>query len=81
MDKINFYDETTGEYVALEIIDQLTLDDTQYMLVADEEDEAYIFKVVEDDGEEITYAVIEDDLELQRVTLHFMESDEYDIEV
>ena len=81
METISFYDETTNETVAFEVIDQLLENGIQYLLVADEDDEALVLKAIEDDGEEITYALIEDDNELQRIVLKFMESDEYDIEV
>lgn len=81
METITFFDEETNEEIELEIIDQIKVDGKQYLLVADEEDNALIFKAVEDDGEEITYEIVEDDHELQKVTLLLMESDEYDIEV
>ena len=74
MDKINFYDELTGETIQFEVIDQATIDGQKYLLVADEEDIATILK-------EITYELVEDDEELQKVALTLMESDEYDIEV
>lgn len=81
MDKITFYDEETNEEVVFEIIDQLKIDDKHYLLVADEEDEALILKVVKDNGQELTYEIVEDQKELQKVTLLLLESDEYDIEV
>lgn len=81
MDKITFFDEETNEEILLEIIDQAQVDGIQYLLVADDEDNALIFKTVKDDEEEITYEIVEDDLELQKLTLIFLESDEYDIEV
>ena len=81
MDKINFYDELTGEDIQFEVIDQTTIDGQKYLLVADEDDIATILKEMVDDGEEITYQLVEDDEELQKVALTLMESDEYDIEV
>ena len=81
MDKINFYDELTGEDIQFEVIDQTTIDGQKYLLVADEDDIATILKEMIDDGEEITYQLVEDDEELQKVALTLMESDEYDIEV
>ena len=81
MEKISFFDEETNEEIMLEIIDQAEVDGKQYLLVADDEDNALIFKTIKDDDEEITYAIVEDDLELQKVTLIFLENDEYDIEV
>lgn len=81
MEKINFYDELTGETILFEIVDQTTIDGQKYLLVADEEDVATILKEIIDDGEEITYQLIENDEELQKVALTLMESDEYDIEI
>lgn len=81
MDRINFYDELTGEDIQFEVIDQTTIDGQKYLLVADEDDIATILKEMVDDGEEITYQLVEDDEELQKVALTLMESDEYDIEV
>nr|WP_307990152.1 DUF1292 domain-containing protein [uncultured Niameybacter sp.] len=81
MEKINFYDETTGETILFEVVDQTVIDGQKYLLVADEEDEATILKEVVDNGEEITYELVEDDNEFQKAALTLMESDEYDIEI
>ena len=81
METITFYDDITNEEIEFEVIDQTTVDGIQYLLVADEEDEAFILKAIQEDEENITYELIEDELELQKVTLIFLESDEYDIEV
>ena len=81
MEKINFYDETTGDIILFEVIDQAVIDGQKYLLVADEEDEATILKEIVDDGEEITYQLVEDDNEFQKAALTLMESDEYDIEI
>lgn len=81
MEKINFYDEITGETIQFEVIDETTIDNQKYLLVADDEDVATILKEIVDNGEDITYELVEDDEELQRVALTLMESDEYDIEI
>lgn len=81
MEKINFYDETTGETILFEVVDQAVIDGQKYLLVADEEDEATILKEIVDNGEEITYELVEDDNEFQKAALTLMESDEYDIEI
>lgn len=81
MDKIKFYDEELQQEVDLEIMDQILVDEVQYLLVADEDDVATILKLVEGDEEELTYEVVEDDAEFQKVALLLMESDEYDLEV
>ncbi|MHC1747495.1 MAG: DUF1292 domain-containing protein [Cellulosilyticaceae bacterium] len=80
-EKIVFFDETTGEEVLFEIVDHLIVDDCKYILVVDEEDVATIMKETEDDETEVTYVLVEDDAEFQKITLLFMESDEYDVEV
>lgn len=81
MEKINFYDEITGETIQFEVIDETTIDNQKYLLVADDEDVATILKEIVDNGEDITYELVEDDEELQKVALTLMESDEYDIEI
>ncbi|MEF9960398.1 MAG: DUF1292 domain-containing protein [Niameybacter sp.] len=81
MENIKFYDETTGETILFELIDQTVIDGKKYLLVADEEDNATILKEVVDDGYEITYELVEDDKEFQKAALTLMESDEYDIEI
>ncbi|MGL4344272.1 MAG: DUF1292 domain-containing protein [Cellulosilyticaceae bacterium] len=81
MEKIMFYDEELQQDVALEIMDQIMVDEVQYLLVADEDDVATILKLIEGDDDELTYEAVEDDAEFQKVALLLMESDEYDIEV
>lgn len=81
MEQIKFYDETTGEEILFEIVDQAIIDKVQYLLVADEDDNANILKAIKDDEQEITYKLVDNDFELQKATLIFLESDEYDIEV
>lgn len=81
MEKINFYDELTGDTILFEVVDQAIIDGQKYLLVADEEDEATILKEIVDNGEEITYELVEDDSEFQKAALTLMESDEYDIEI
>lgn len=81
MEKIEFFDELTGETIVFELIDQAVIDGHKYLLVADEEDNATILKEILDDGEEITYEFVEDDNEFQKAALTLMESDEYDIEI
>lgn len=80
-EKILFVDETTGEEIEFEVIDELLVDEKRYILVVDEEDEATILKEISEADDTIEYALVEDENEFQRVTLLFMESDEYDIEV
>lgn len=81
MEKIIFLDEVSNETIEFEIIDQAMVDGIQYLLVADEEDEACILKTIGAEGDDVTYEIVEDDAEFQKVTLILMESDEYDIEI
>jgi hypothetical protein len=81
MQYITFYDEETDEKILFEIIDQLTVDGKKYILVADDNDQSAILEELRDEGDEITYGIIEDDAIFQKLTLLFMESDEYDIEI
>lgn len=81
MEKILFWDEEANEEILFEIVDQLTIEDEKYILVEDEEEVATILKEVKQEDETITYALIENDEEFQKITLLFMESDEYDVEI
>ncbi|MDA3732404.1 DUF1292 domain-containing protein [Niameybacter massiliensis] len=81
MEKIEFFDELTGETILFELVDYAVIDGHKYLLVADEEDNATILKEIIDDGDEITYELVEDDNEFQKAALTLMESDEYDIEI
>ena len=80
MQKITFLDPSTNESVLFEIIDQITIEGKRYLLVADEEEVATILKEVVEEDETITYALVEDDMEFQKISLSFMENDEYDID-
>lgn len=81
MDKIMFFDEELQKEIELEIMDQILVDEVQYLLVADEDDEATILRLIQGDDNELTYETIDDDAEFQKVALLLMESDEYDLEV
>ncbi|MEW9121844.1 MAG: DUF1292 domain-containing protein [Thermotaleaceae bacterium] len=64
---VSFYDEG-GEKVDFELVEVIELEGNQYALLApigDEED-AYVYKIVEVDGKE-EYVVVEDDDEFERV--------------
>ncbi|MGL6173592.1 MAG: DUF1292 domain-containing protein [Cellulosilyticaceae bacterium] len=80
-ESIMFFDENTGEEVEFEIVDRLTVEEITYILVVDADDEATILKQIEDDENSVRFELIEDENEFRRITLLFMESDEYDIEV
>ncbi|OON95747.1 MAG: hypothetical protein ATN36_07420 [Epulopiscium sp. Nele67-Bin005] len=83
MEKITFIDDEFNE-ILFEIVDQIEIDGTKYLLVEDEDEVATILKEAEDESSDeisITYQLIEDQNEFQKVMLSFMESDEYDIEI
>lgn len=81
MDKITFYDQSNGESVLFEVVDEATIDGHKYILVVDEDDIAVILKEIKQENEEATYALIEDDEEFKKIAVHFMSSEDYDIEV
>ncbi|OON92737.1 MAG: hypothetical protein ATN34_02725 [Epulopiscium sp. Nele67-Bin002] len=80
MEKITFYSED-GEEVLFEIIDSAIIDSNKYILVANEDEEAVILKEIMDTEENLTYAIVEDDVEFQKVALHLMENDDYELEI
>lgn len=64
---VTFVDEE-GQKLDFEVVDYIEIEDDRYALLApvgDEED-AYVYKVVEVDGKE-EYLVVEDDDEFERV--------------
>ncbi|SHJ33575.1 Protein of unknown function [Geosporobacter subterraneus DSM 17957] len=64
---ISFFDED-GQKVDFELVEIINLEDNKYALLAPlgEEDDAYVYKIVEVDGKE-EYVVVEDDDEFERV--------------
>ncbi|WP_300298305.1 DUF1292 domain-containing protein [Anaerosolibacter sp.] len=64
---VTFVDED-GKDVEFEVVDYVELDDNRYALLAPvgDEDDAYVYKVVEVDGKE-EYVVVDDDDEFERV--------------
>ncbi len=86
VDTIIMTDEN-GEDIEFVIVDQVTMDGTNYILVVESEfvddvdSEAEILKEVSQEGEESIYEVIEDDEEFAKVAELFAENDDYDIEV
>lgn len=79
--------DENGEDVEFVIVDQVTMDGNNYILVVESEyiddvdAEAEILKEVSQEGEDSVYEVIEDDEEFERVAELFSDNDEYDIEV
>ena len=78
MEKINFTSEE-GEELSFFVIEQTTLNETQYLLVSDqdpdsqEEGEATILKCVGETGDEGIYEFVEDDAEWQALSSVFSE--------
>ncbi|AOT72179.1 DUF1292 domain-containing protein [Geosporobacter ferrireducens] len=64
---ISFYDED-GQKIEFELVEIIEMEDNKYALLAPigEEDDAYVYKIVEMDGKE-EYVVVEDDDEFERV--------------
>ncbi|MBB6217727.1 uncharacterized protein YrzB (UPF0473 family) [Anaerosolibacter carboniphilus] len=64
---VTFVDED-GKDVEFEVVDYVELEDDRYALLAPvgDEDDAYVYKVVEVDGKE-EYVVVDDDDEFERV--------------
>lgn len=64
---VTFIDED-GKDVEFEVVDYVELDENRYALLAPvgDEDDAYVYKVVEVDGKE-EYVVVDDDDEFERV--------------
>ena len=76
MDKITFYDEENKEEVELYVIEQTTLKENKYLLVAEDdsnESDAYIFKEVSDDDNELTYVPVVEDNEYEALIKVFSE--------
>lgn len=81
IEKIKFVDETTQEEIWFEVIDEVILENTKYILVVDEDDISTILKQTNEDGEEVEYMLVENEDEFKKAATEFMASDEYDIEI
>lgn len=81
IEKIKFLDKETNEEIWFEVIDEVILEDTKYILVVDEDDISTILKQVDDAGEEVEYMLVEEEDEFKKVATEFIASEEYDIEI
>lgn len=81
IEKIRFIDEESNEEIWFEVMDEVILDETKYILVVDEDDISTILKQVNEEDEEVEYALVEDEDEFKKAATEFMASEEYDIEV
>ena len=77
MEKIKFTDPLTGEDTEFYVLEQTTIAGTNYILVAEDEEEdsdAYIMKELPgSDGTEATYEIVEDDQEIDAIAKVFSE--------
>lgn len=69
---ISVMDSETGEKVELEVIEELNLNNNHYALLAplDDEEEAYVYKVI-GEGTEATYEMVEDEDEFNAVVAEY----------
>lgn len=81
IEKIKFIDEETNDEIWFEVIDEVILDQTKYILVVDEDDVSTILKQVNEAGEDLEYALVEDEDEFKKAATEFMTSEDYDIEI
>lgn len=73
MNRISFTDEN-GDSVELEVIEETRINGISYILVADEEDNAFILKnTAAEDAEEACYEAVEDDHEIDYISKVFAE--------
>lgn len=76
LEKISFYDVENNEEVELYVIEETTLKENKYLLVAEDdsnESDAYIFKEIEEDDKDITYVPVEEDDEYEALIKVFGE--------
>lgn len=81
IEKIKFIDGETKEEVWFEIIDEVMIDQTKYLLVVDEDNISTILKQIDEINEDLEYTLIEDENEFKRVATEFMSNEAYDIEI
>ncbi len=87
MDKIEFFDEESSEYVEFYVLEQTRINNTDYLLVTVDEEgdsDALILKDTSaQDEQDAVYQIVEEDNELQAVAKVFAEliGDEADLEI
>ncbi len=82
---ITLYGEN-GEENDFAVVDALRLEDTNYLLVInieqdeeDEEVEACILKEIEEENSEVVYELVEEDEEFEKLIKLFQENDDFDL--
>ena len=76
LEKITFFDVDNNEEVELYVIEETTLKENRYLLVAEDdsdESEAYIFKEINEDDKDITFVPVEEDDEYEALIKVFGE--------
>lgn len=87
MDKIEFFDEESSEYVEFYVLEQTRINNTDYLLVTVDEEgdsDALILKDTSaQDEQDAVYQIVEEDNELRAVAKVFAEliGDEADLEL
>ncbi|GAA0120853.1 MAG: DUF1292 domain-containing protein [Clostridium argentinense] len=69
---ITVLDAETNEKVELELVEEINLNDTKYVLLApvDNEEDAYIYKIVNVDGKD-TYEMVDNEEEFNAVVAEY----------
>lgn len=81
IEKIQFIDTETKETIWFEVIDEVTIEGTKYILVVDNDNISAILKQIKEKGEDLEYMLVEDENEFKKVATEFMSNEAYDIEL
>lgn len=76
MEQIRLMAPDAGEEILVYVLEETTINQQRYLLVAEEEEgdsDAFILKQTSEDGEELTFEAVEDDLEFEAIVKVFAE--------
>lgn len=76
MEQIRLTAPDAGEEILVYVLEETTINQQRYLLVAEEEEgdsDAFILKQTSEDGEELTFEAVEDDLEFEAIVKVFAE--------
>ena len=76
MEKIRFVDKDTDEVVELFVLEETTVSENKYLLVAEDEEgdtDAYIFRYISEDDDEVIYEPVDEDPEYSAILKVFEE--------
>ncbi|MBQ1547504.1 MAG: DUF1292 domain-containing protein [Lachnospiraceae bacterium] len=76
MEKIRFVDKDTDEVVELFVLEETTVSEKKYLLVAEDEEgdtDAYIFRYISEDDDEVIYEPVDEDPEYSAILKVFEE--------